>query len=57
VGEHYRRDDEVHHVRLYDPSELSADLGEVGFEVRTMRTYGDHPLGENHAAFQARKPV
>jgi SAM-dependent methyltransferase len=57
VGEHYRRDDEVHHVRLYDPSELSAELGEVGFEVRTMRAYGDHPLGENHAAFQARKPV
>ena len=26
VGEHYRRDAEVHRVRLYDPSGLSAEL-------------------------------
>jgi SAM-dependent methyltransferase len=57
VGEHYRRDDEVHRVRLYDPSELSAALGEVGFRVRTMNSYGEYPLGENHAAFVARKPA
>lgn len=57
VGEHYRRSDEVHRVRLYEPSELSAELGEVGFEVRTMRAYGDYPLGENHAALVARKPA
>jgi SAM-dependent methyltransferase len=57
VGEHYRRDEEVHRVRLYDPSELSAGLGEVGFRVRTVRAYGDNPLGENHAAFEARKPA
>ena len=57
VGEHYRRDDEVHRVRLYDPSELSAALGEAGFQVRTMRAYGDYPLGENHTAFEARRPV
>ena len=56
VGEHYRRADEVHRVRLYDPSELSADLEDVGFRVRTMRSYGDHLLGESHAAFEARKP-
>ncbi|HEX2739930.1 MAG TPA: methyltransferase domain-containing protein, partial [Rubrobacter sp.] len=57
VGEHYRRDDEVHRVRLYDPSELSAELGEAGFRVNTVRAYGDYPLGENHVAFEARKPV
>ncbi len=57
VGEHYRRSDEVHRVRLYEPSELFAELGEVGFEVRTIRAYGDYPLGENHAAFVARKPA
>ncbi len=34
VGEHYRRDDEVHRVRLYAPDELSAELREVGFEAR-----------------------
>jgi SAM-dependent methyltransferase len=55
VGEHYRRDDEVHRVRLYDPSELSAELRRVGFEVRTMSAYGRYPLSEGHAAFVARK--
>jgi SAM-dependent methyltransferase len=57
VGEHYRRDDEVHRVRLYDPSELSAELRRAGFEVRTMRAYGRYPLSESHAAFVARNPA
>src|SRR5918995_3045735 len=55
VGEHYRRDDEVHRVRLYDPSEVSAELRDVGFGVRTLDSYGDYPLGKGHAAFEARK--
>jgi SAM-dependent methyltransferase len=57
VGEFYRRDDEVHRVRLYDPAELSAELESTGFRVRTMRSYGAHPLSEGHAAFVARKPA
>ena len=57
VGEHYRRDDEVHRVRLYDPAELSAELSDLGFRVRTERAYGDYPLGQSHAAFVARKPA
>jgi SAM-dependent methyltransferase len=57
VGEHYRRDEEVHRVRLYDPSELSAQLERAGFFVRTMRSYGDFSLSEGHAAFVARKPA
>jgi hypothetical protein len=40
---------------LYDPSELSAELRRVGFEVRTMHSYGRYPLAEGHAAFVARK--
>jgi SAM-dependent methyltransferase len=56
VGKSYRRDDEVHRVRLYDPAELSAELERVGFRVRIMRSYGDFPLSESHAAFVARKP-
>jgi SAM-dependent methyltransferase len=55
VGEHYRREDEVHRVRLYGPEEVAAGLDRAGFEVRTMGSYGGHPLGENHAAFVARK--
>ncbi len=56
VGEHYRRDEEVHRVRLYDPPELSAELARAGFRARTMRSYGDFPLGEGHTVFVARKP-
>ena len=54
--EHYRREDEVHRVRLYEPYEVADGLDRAGFEVRTMDSYGGHPLGENHAAFVARRP-
>lgn len=57
VGDLYRRDDETHLVRLYGPRELSAELERAGFRTRTMRSYGDYPLSENHAAFAARKPA
>jgi SAM-dependent methyltransferase len=57
AGECYRRDDEVHRVRLYDPSELSAELEKAGFRVRTMRSYGDLPLSEGHTAFVAQRPA
>ena len=56
VGEHYRRDEEVHRVRLYEPEELSAELRQAGFQVRTMPAYGGYPLARGHAAFVARKP-
>jgi SAM-dependent methyltransferase len=56
VGEHYRREDEVHRVRLYEPYEVAYGLDRAGFQVRTMDPYGGHPLGENHAAFVARRP-
>lgn len=55
VGEHYRRDDETPRVRLHEPLELAVELERVGFRVRTMRSYGDYPLAENHTAFVARK--
>jgi SAM-dependent methyltransferase len=55
VGKHYRRDDEVHRVRLYEPSEISGELRRAGFRVRTMRAYGRYPLARGHAAFVARK--
>jgi SAM-dependent methyltransferase len=57
VGGHYRRDEEVHRVRLYDPSELSVELERAGFQVRTMRSYGDLPLSDGHTAFVAHKPA
>jgi len=56
VGEHYRRDSELHRVRLYGQGEVEDMLGRAGFEVTTLNAYGDYALGENHAAFVARKP-
>ncbi|HEY6690294.1 MAG TPA: class I SAM-dependent methyltransferase [Rubrobacter sp.] len=57
AGGHYRRNDEVHRVRLYDQVGLSAELEQTGFRVRTLRSYGGYPLSEGHAAFVARKPA
>lgn len=57
VGELYRREEEVHRVRLYGPEEIAAGLGRAGFEVTAMDSYGHFRLGENHAAFVARRPA
>jgi SAM-dependent methyltransferase len=57
VGDHYRRNDEVHRLRLYESSEMARELRGVGFRVRTMRRYGRYPLPRARAAFVARKPV
>ncbi|MBD0261614.1 MAG: class I SAM-dependent methyltransferase [Tolypothrix sp. Co-bin9] len=56
VGEYYRRDDEVHHQRLYKATDIARELGQVGFQVQTMRSYGKYSLPKAHAAFIARKP-
>lgn len=56
VGEHYRRDDEVHRQQLYNSTDLAKLLGEVGFLVETMNSYGEYVLPKNHTAFIARKP-
>ena len=55
VGAYYRRIDELHRVRLYDPTELTTELERTGFLVRKMRSYGDLQLSEGHTAFVARK--
>lgn len=55
VGEHYRRDEEVHRVRLYETSVLSAELEQAGFSVSTGDAYGAFPLSAGHTVFVARK--
>lgn len=55
VGNHYRRDDEIHRQRLYRSSEIVAQLRETGFRVRVVHSYGEHDLPPRHAAFIARK--
>lgn len=56
VGELYRRDGEIHLVRLYGPEDVAAGLRRAGFEAEMMGSYGRYPLGSNHAAFVARRP-
>jgi SAM-dependent methyltransferase len=56
VGEHYRRAEEVHRLRLYEPTDVARELRRVGFRVRTTRSYGRYRLSRAHAAFVARKP-
>jgi SAM-dependent methyltransferase len=56
-GELYRRDDEVHRLRLYEATEVAEQLHQVGFQVQIMRRYGDYDLPQAHAAFVARKPL
>lgn len=55
VREHYRRDEEMHHLRLYKVTDVAERLGQVGFQIQIMRSYGQYELPKAHAAFVARK--
>lgn len=55
AGEFYQRDEEIHRQQLYRPGELVRALEEVGFQVQTMRHYGDFSLPKARIAFVARK--
>ncbi|GAA6614958.1 class I SAM-dependent methyltransferase [Scytonema sp. NUACC26] len=57
VGEHYRRDDEVHRQQLYEIVEITEKLNSVGFEVQIMQNYGQYNLPLKHTAFIARKLI
>ena len=57
IGKYYRRSDELHRQRLYKAADVAGELRKAGFRVQVMRSYGEHPLPKNHAAFVARKPV
>ncbi|MBE9206745.1 class I SAM-dependent methyltransferase [Nostoc sp. LEGE 06077] len=56
VGEYYKRDDEIHHVRLYRATQIATDLRQIGFRVQTTRNYGSYYLPKGNVAFIARKP-
>lgn len=57
MGDHYRREDEVHHLRLYEATDIAEQLRQIGFQVQIMRNYGEYELPKAHAAFVARKPI
>lgn len=57
VGRLYRRDHEVHRLRLYPRADLVAELGELGFRVRILRRYGRLSLPRGLVGYLARKPL
>ncbi|MFK8003912.1 MAG: class I SAM-dependent methyltransferase [Polyangiales bacterium] len=56
VGEDYRRTEETHTLRLYKGTDLAAELREIGFRVRPVRSYGSQHFRPGHVGMVARKP-
>jgi SAM-dependent methyltransferase len=57
VGKRYRRDHEVHRLRLFDRAATAAALADAGFKVRTLAGYGTMHFPPGWIAFEARKPA
>ena len=55
VGRHYRRDEEVHELRLFERADLTGQLRSVGFRVRPLAGYGQLRFVRGHIGFLARK--
>jgi len=55
VGRHFRRDHEVHRLRLYRPAEVLSHLRAAGFRARTLRGYGPLQFPPGWVGFVARK--
>jgi SAM-dependent methyltransferase len=56
VGELYRRDHEIHELRLIPRAEMADELRGLGFRVRALQGYGSRRFPTGHAGFLARKP-
>lgn len=57
IGEHYRRDEEIHRQQLYQSEDIAAKLRQEGFQVQIIASYGQYSLPTSSSAFIARKPV
>lgn len=53
----YRRAEELHRLRLFDPAAVGEELERVGFAVRTYAGYGRFRLYPGMHAIAARKPA
>ncbi|MBN1513395.1 MAG: class I SAM-dependent methyltransferase [Phycisphaerae bacterium] len=53
AGRHYRRDEEVHRLRLLARPKVETLLRETGFRVRTLRRYGAVRLPSSHFVYVA----
>jgi hypothetical protein len=52
-GNRYRRSEEVHRLRLWEPGEVAALLEREGFRAKLIFEYGRLPLPPGIAAFAA----
>lgn len=55
VGPLFRREHEVHRLRLFDRPQIVAELRALGFRVRTLRSYGELKFPPGYVAFLCRK--
>ena len=53
TGAAYRRGEEVHVLRLYEPDELDRQLVRAGFQTRALNTFGKYALPHGIRAFLA----
>ncbi|MBW3539338.1 MAG: class I SAM-dependent methyltransferase [Planctomycetes bacterium] len=51
----YVRHEEMHCLQLYDQDSITQMLQDVGYRVRTVRSYGDYPLPDRVVGFIAAK--
>jgi SAM-dependent methyltransferase len=56
VDEHYRRTDERHVVRLYEPADVLAALREAGLHASTFHGYGGSEFPPDLVGYRARRP-
>jgi hypothetical protein len=55
MGEHYRRTEERHQVKVFNQTLLFDLISEAGFEVRVSDSYGDFKLATRRLAYIAQK--
>jgi SAM-dependent methyltransferase len=56
AGNSYRREQEVHRLRLYERAELAGELREAGLRVQTLKRYGELKFPPGYAGFRVCKP-
>jgi len=57
VGGAFRRSEELHRLRLYEPETVLTALRRSGFDANAFQSYGRYPLPPGVTAFRARRPV
>jgi SAM-dependent methyltransferase len=56
-GDLYRRDEEVHRLRLRRRADVLAQLRAAGYRARTLRAYGEQPLPPGMVGYLAKTPA